>query len=152
MFHVFVDDCVNNLVRSEAAAPGVYSAGAKTQKASRKCNPRIVQCHFLTTAWNMVPSFMWLFFFFFFCASLEAFLPRTEYSLLCSVWRAAVCMNVEMVMLLGRCWTRGWGSWLGKEAILTFRRDKAPLSFRPTHDWVACRSVPLSDVSFYFKT
>lgn len=36
----------------------------------------------------------------------------TEYSLLCSIWRAAVCTKVETTKLLGRCWTRGCRSWL----------------------------------------
>lgn len=36
----------------------------------------------------------------------------TEYSLLCSIWRAAVCSKVETAELLGRCWTRGCRSWL----------------------------------------
>lgn len=89
--------------------------------------------------WHTVPFFVT-----FLCARLEAFL---------SVLNIACCAAFEELLCLWRwrwwcCWggccTRGWGSWSGKEAILTFRRDKAPLSFRPTHDWVACRSVPLS--------
>lgn len=92
-------------------------------------------------------SFMWHFF----CMSLEAFI---------SVLNIACCALFEELLFVyeggdGDVVGEVLDSWLrvmvGKDAILTFRRDKAPLSFRPTHDWVACRSVPLCFL-FYFKT
>lgn len=91
-----------HLVWSDAAAQEVYSAGAllcKTQKP-RTCNMKSVQCHVF---FFFVPSFLWHFFLFLFLRISGGIHICTEYSLLCSVWRAAVCVKVEMTMLLGRC-------------------------------------------------
>lgn len=100
------------LVWSEVAAPRVYSAGALFCEKSKPGNASEESAmSFWTTTWNIVPSFMWHLFFL--CESPGIHIC-TEYSLLCSVWRAAVCMKVEMTVLLRRCWTRGWGSWLGR--------------------------------------
>lgn len=70
----------------------------------------------------------------FFCMSLEAFI---------SVLNIACCALFEELLFVyeggdGDVVGEVLNSWLrvmvGKDAILTFRRDKAPLSFRPTHD------------------
>lgn len=108
---------------------------------------------FLTTAWTIVPFFTWHFYVVLYVI-LEAFI---------SILNIACCAPFEELLCVWRWswwWWWCWGgavaySWLrlmvGKEAILTFRRDKALLSFRPTHDWVACRSFPLSIFSFTLK-
>lgn len=136
------------LVRSEVAAPGVYSAGAlfcTTQ--SSEMQHESCAMSFWTTAWNTVPSFMWHF-----------FVQVSRHLYLYWIWpvvlrlkSCCVCVKVEMNDVVGEVLNSWLRVMVGKEAILTFRRDKAPLSFRPTHDWVACRSVPLSDFSFTLK-
>lgn len=132
--------------RSETAAPGVFiqlvSCFAKLRLESSGWWR--VQCNFYQSV-DYSPSLYSIFM----CKCRDNYMPWIWPLVLhlksCCVYEGGDDDDVGEVLY----------SWLRvmvgkKETILTFRRDKAPLSFRPTHDWVACRSVPLV-FSFFFK-
>lgn len=82
---------------------GIFS-WSQNSKSGQKMQPRIVQCHFLTTAWNMFPSFMWLFFFFVWAS--RRFYP---------VLNIACCAPLEELLCV---WTwRWWCCWGGAELV-----------------------------------
>lgn len=75
----------------------------------------------------------------------------TEYSLLCSIWRAAVCTKVETAKLLGRCWTRGCRSWLLRRLFSLSEGTKLPSPLDP-HMTEQPAGLFHSVFSFFFKT
>lgn len=128
---------------------GLFSSSLVLQKLSAEIHHEECALSFLSTTWNIVPFFMWHFF--------NVQVSRCLYlswiqPLVLRLKSCCVCEGGDDDSGVGEVLY----SWLRvmvwkKEAILTFRRDKAPLSFSPTHDWVACRSVPLSAFSFTLK-
>lgn len=106
----FVDDCQQLEGKGRnCSTRGFYSAGILFCKTkARNAAGSVI----ITRAWTILQVFTT-----FLCAN-DGTITCPEYGLWCSVWRAAVCMKVEMMMMmLGRCCTRGWGSWLGRRRL-----------------------------------
>lgn len=125
LFHVLLRTVSTvGKVQTSGRTSGLFSSSLVLQKSRSR---------FLSTTWNIVPNFVWHFYV---QVSGHLYLYWIQPLVLrlksCCVYEGGD--DVGEVLYLWLRVTVG-----KKEAILTFRRDNTPLSFRPTHDRVACR-------------